>query len=143
MPGPGVHHSTMLHSGSCVQLILPFGEGKRAESYKTTVSQLDMNVSAKKKIWAKLKIFYCQLAFSPFNCHAESPYSNSRPLTIHPPTFITSICVRRISRLVMIGSASKAVWDLLNRGISAFGKVLHLDSFYFIHVEGIGKGLRL
>ena len=93
-----------------------------------------MNVSAKKKIWAKLKIFYCQLAFSPFNCHTESLYSNSRLLTIHPPTFIAGICVGRIYRLFMIGFASKVVWGLLNRDISAFDKVLHPDFFYVIHV---------
>lgn len=83
------------------------------------------------------------LVCSTFNCDAESSYSNSRLLAIHPPAFIAGICVRRISRLFMLGPASRAVWDLLNCDISAFDKVLHLDCFYFIHVERTGKGLRL
>jgi hypothetical protein len=42
------------------QSILPFRGGRNeAESYRAMVSQLDMNVRAKKKIWAELKIFYC------------------------------------------------------------------------------------
>jgi hypothetical protein len=107
------------------------------------VSQLDMNVSAKKKIWAKLKIFCCQLAFTSCNCHVESSYSNSRLLTIHPPTFIAGKCVRHISKLLMLRPASKVVWDLLNRDISAFDRVLHRYLFRRIHAEGTGISLRL